>query len=151
LAAELAGTPRARIEFARERPAGAGPVPALRAGLELVTEPRLLLLAADLPFLTAAALRGLVEAAGEDRGAVLADPTGRSQWLMSCWRTADLRVAVAGYAGSSLRGLLEPLPHVEVAAALVPGEPPYWLDCDTPEDVAAAERLGRHPISKEQP
>jgi len=151
LAAELAGDAVTAIEYTCERPAGAGPVPALRAGLDLVTEPRLLLLAADLPFLTAAALRGLVEAAGEDRGAVLADPTGRSQWLMSCWRTADLRVAVAGYAGSSLRGLLEPLPHVEVAAALVPGEPPYWLDCDTPEDVAAAERLGRHPISKEQP
>jgi molybdopterin-guanine dinucleotide biosynthesis protein A len=153
LAAELAeaGAAGSAIEFTCERPAGAGPVPALRAGLDLVTEPWLLLLAADLPFLTAAALRGLVAAAGDDRGAVLADPAGRSQWLMSCWRTPELRAALAGYAGSSLRGLLAPLPRVDVAAAAVPGEPPYWLDCDTPEDVAAAERLGRHPISKEQP
>ena len=151
LAVELAGPAGTGIEFTCERPAGAGPVPALRAGLALIIEPRLLLLAADLPFLTAAALHRLVAAAGEDHGAVLADPMGQSQWLISCWRTAALRTALASYAGDSLRGLLAPLPHVDVAAVAVPGEPPYWLDCDTPEDLADAERLGRHPNSKEQP
>lgn len=157
LAGELGGLaagPRpALIEFAREQPPGAGPVPALRAGLDYLdpmAEPWLLLLAADLPFLTATALRGLVEAAGRGGGAVATDPMGRPQWLIGCWHTADLRTALAGYAGSSLGGVLGPLPHVELAALAVPGEPPYWLDCDTPEDLANAKRLGRHPISKEQ-
>lgn len=157
LAGEIAGPGaeprRARVEFAREQPPGAGPVPALRAGLDHLdpmAEPWLLLLAADLPFLTATALRDLVEAASWGRGAVVTDPLGRPQWLIGCWHTTGLRTALAGYAGSSLGGVLGPLPHVDVAALAVPGEPPYWLDCDTPEDLANAKRLGRHPISKEQ-
>ena len=141
------------IEFACERPPGAGPVPALRAGLERVAEPLLLLLSADLPFLTGAALRDLVEATEPGLGAVVVDPLGQSQWLVSCWRTTDLRVALGEYTGRSLRGLLGPLPHVEVAAVAAAGDPPYWLDCDTPEDLATAERLdgtGGTQISKEQ-
>ena len=154
LAAELAGAGGARpawLQFTSERPAGAGPVLALRAGLDLITEPWLLLLAADLPFLTAAALRDLVSAATPAGGAVVTDDQGRPQWLVSCWRAAGLRAALASYSGNSLRGLLAPLPHADVAAAAEPGKPPYWLDCDTPDDLATAERLGRHPISKEQP
>lgn len=149
LAAELAEAGGAELEFTRERPAGAGPVPALRAGLDLTTEPWLLLLAADLPFLTAAALRDLVRAASPAGGAVVTDDQGHPQWLVSCWRATDVRAALASYTGNSLRGLLAPLPRVDVAAAAEPGKPPYWLDCDTPEDLAIAERLGRHPISKE--
>lgn len=148
LVEELAGAGRvvgrAQIDFASEHPPGAGPVPALRAGLDVVAEPWMLLLGADLPFLTAAALGDLIKTAGLSCGAVVTDPAGRPQWLVSCWRAADMRAALAGYAGSSLRGLLEPLPHVDVAAVAVPGAPPYWLDCDTPEDLASAERLGRH-------
>lgn len=139
-----------RIEFAREDPPGAGPVPALRAGLDQIAEPRLLLLAADLPFLTGAALRDLVAAAGPGLGAVVTDQQGQPQWLVSCWCTTDLRGALDGYTGSSLRGLLAPLPHVDLPAVAQPGEPSYWLDCDTPEDLAIVARLGQHPISKEQ-
>lgn len=157
LAGELAGEPasggsalsRARIEFACERPPGAGPVPALRTGLGQVAEPWLLLLAADLPFLTATVLRDLVDTASLAGGAVLADDQGRPQWLVSCWPTAALRIAIAGYSGQSLRGLLASLPHAELAAAAEPGEPPCWLDCDTPEDLAAAERLARNLRAKE--
>lgn len=151
LAADLADDAGTRIEFIRERPAGAGPVPALRAGLDLITEPvLLLLLAADLPFLTATALRDLVDSAAPVGGAVVTDDQGQPQWLVSCWRSTSLRDALASYTGSSLRGLLAPLPHVDVAAVARPGEPPYWLDCDTPEDLATAESLRRNPISKEQ-
>jgi molybdopterin-guanine dinucleotide biosynthesis protein A len=151
LARAGSGVGSAQIEFAREQPPGAGPVPALRAGISRVAEPWLLLLAADLPFLTVAALRELVEAAGPRGGAVAADRQGRPQWLVSCWRTAGLRDVLPGYTGTSLRGLLAPLPHVDMPAVAVPGEPPYWLDCDTPEDLETAERLGRHSLSKEQP
>jgi len=40
-----------------------------------------------------------------------------------------------GYRGTSLRGLLSPLDPVLVRLAPGPGEPPPWLDCDTPEDL----------------
>jgi len=141
LAAALPGG--ARVDFTTERPAGAGPVPALRAGLTRVREPWLLLLAADLPFLRDSHLRELVEAAKRSgAGALLVDGDDRPQWLVSCWRTASLRTALAGYAGSSLGGLLGPLraAHVAVAAG---GEAPPWQDCDTPEDVATARALTR--------
>jgi molybdopterin-guanine dinucleotide biosynthesis protein A len=132
-----------RVEFTSERPAGAGPVPALRAGVAQVTEPWLLLLAADLPFLRGSHLRELVDAAEQSgTGALLVDDAGRPQWLVSCWRTAGLRTALAGYSGSSLGGLLGPLRAREVAVA-AGGEAPPWRDCDTPEDVAAARALTR--------
>ena len=130
------------IEFTTERPPGAGPVLALGAGLALISERWLLLLAADLPFLRDAHLRELVAAAEQSPcGAMLVDDAGRPQWLVSCWRTACLRTALAGYQGSSLGGLLGPLRAA--AVALPAGNAPPWLDCDTPEDVAAARALTR--------
>jgi len=140
MAAALPGEPH--VEFTSERPHGAGPVPALRAGLALITEPWLLLLAADLPFLRDSHLRELVAAAEQSPGgSMLVDEAGRPQWLVSCWRTACLRTALAGYQASSLGGLLGPLRAAEVA--LPADSAPPWLDCDTPEDVAAARALTR--------
>jgi molybdopterin-guanine dinucleotide biosynthesis protein A len=126
------------VSFVSEEPPGAGPVPALRRGLAEVTEPWVAVLAADLPFLHAAQLGTLLRAATRHRGAVLADETGRPQWLAGCWRTEALRREAAGYDGTSLRGLFGPLAPVLVQAALAPGEPPPWLDCDTPEDLRRA-------------
>ena len=126
------------VEFASEDPPGAGPVPALRAGLAKVTAPWVLVLAADLPFLTGKLLRDLAAAGQPTSGAVLADDHGNPQWLTSCWATADLSAALALYQGNSLRGVLGPLPHAELSVRVPPGEPPYWLDCDTPADLAAA-------------
>ncbi len=56
-----------------------------------------------------------------------------------CWRPGDLRRALDGYTGASLRGLLGPLGPITVA--LPAGTRPAWYDCDTPEELAAAERL----------
>lgn len=50
------------VVFTREDPPGGGPVPALRAGLREVTAPRVVLLAADLPFLTPAHIATLLSA-----------------------------------------------------------------------------------------
>ncbi|MFA1537408.1 molybdenum cofactor guanylyltransferase [Actinomadura monticuli] len=123
----------------REDPPGAGPVPALRAGLAEVRAPRLALLAADMPFLRPAHVARLLDAIGDRPGAVLLDGDGREQWLAGCWRPAALREALDAYEGASLRGLLGPLDPVPVA---VPGGArPAWYDCDTPEALAAAERL----------
>ncbi|TDB85875.1 molybdenum cofactor guanylyltransferase [Actinomadura sp. KC216] len=123
----------------REDPPGAGPVPALRAGLARVRAPWLAVLAADLPFLRPAHVARLLDAAGQRAGAVLVDDEGREQWLAGCWRAAPLRDALAGYAGESLRGLLGPLDPALVA--LPSDTRPAWYDCDTPEDLAAAEHL----------
>jgi molybdopterin-guanine dinucleotide biosynthesis protein A len=137
------------VEFTTEEPPGAGPVPALRAGLALVSEPWVILLAADLPFLRAGHLTLLLadaRRAPAASGAIFIDDDGRPQWLASCWKTAGLSSALAGYEGSSLAGLLGPLGPVEVRASVavgsdVPGSAPPLLDCDTSDDLAAARAL----------
>jgi len=140
----VVGPPRpeltAAVPLARcviEEPAGSGPVPALRAGLALITSPWLALLAGDLPFLRERHLLVLLRAAGPGAGAVLADDAGEPQWLAGCWRESSLRTALAGYHGTSLRGLLAPLRPAEITIP-EPGEPPAWLDCDTAHDLAIA-------------
>ncbi|GHH71230.1 hypothetical protein GCM10017673_24380 [Streptosporangium violaceochromogenes] len=126
------GLPRAL--FRREDPPGAGPVPALRAGLAEVTAPWVALLAADLPFLEPGHVSALLEAAGgAGTGAVLVDDDGREQWLAGAWCTAELVRALARYDGRSLHGLLAPLAPARVR---LPGRP--WFDCDTADDLRRA-------------
>ena len=78
-------------------------------------------------------------------GAVLADDTGRPQWLAGCWPTEALRAASRGYRGGSLRGLLGPLSPVMLGPS--PGQPgpPPWLDCDTEDDVRRARAWSGDP------
>ena len=143
--------PPGSVEFTSEQPPGAGPVPAVRAGLVRVDEPWLLLLAADLPFLRSLHLRTLLAAAERARaaGALLLDGQGRPQWLVSCWRTARVRSALEAYDGASLGGLLGPLRPAEVTVSQEPGQGPPWLDCDTSDDLAAAMALAGQPPGKE--
>jgi molybdopterin-guanine dinucleotide biosynthesis protein A len=126
------------LRIVREEPSGAGPVPALRCGLAEAAAPVVVLLAADLPFLTADWLSALLAlaAAGDHAGAILADAAGQPQWLAGCWQAAALGPALHDYQGSSLRGLLGPL-RPAVLQADTAGPPP-WHDCDTPADLAAA-------------
>ena len=126
------------VTFVSEQPPGAGPVPALRRGLAEALPPWVAVLAADLPFLREDHLGALRAAAAQHRGAILVDDAGRPQWLAGCWPTQALRRAAAGYEGTSLRGLLGPLGPVPVSLTPAPGEPPPWLDCDTPEDLDRA-------------
>jgi molybdopterin-guanine dinucleotide biosynthesis protein A len=126
------------VTFVSEQPPGAGPVPALRRGLAEASPPWAAVLAADLPFLREAHLGALRAAAAGQHGAILVDDAGRPQWLAGCWRTEILRRAAAGYQGTSLGGLVGPLEPVLVRLTPAPGEPPPWLDCDTPEDLDRA-------------
>ncbi|MQA84632.1 MAG: NTP transferase domain-containing protein [Streptosporangiales bacterium] len=138
----LVGPSRPRLSRAivtRERPPGAGPVPALRAGLAHVQAAWVAVLAADLPFLVAAHIDALRTAAREHAGAVLLDGSGREQWLTGVWRTAALRAALDAYDGVSLRGLLGPLRPERLALRVSEGAPPPWLDCDTIGDVTSAK------------
>jgi molybdopterin-guanine dinucleotide biosynthesis protein A len=130
------------LVWVQEEPAGIGPLAGLRRGLAEATAPWLVLLAADLPFLSAAHLTDLLMAAQRPAkdldGVVSADATGHLQWLTSCWRTGALRSALAAYTGDSLGGVLGPMNSATIRLAPTAGAPPPWLDCDTPEDLATA-------------
>jgi molybdopterin-guanine dinucleotide biosynthesis protein A len=145
---ELAG---GGLRVVREDPPGSGPVPALHRGLAEATAPWVFVLAADLPFIRAAELRSLLTAAAEGSasggaaGAVLADDTGRPQWLAGCWPAAALHAAIGVYPGGSLHGLLGPLRPAMVGPATGRAGPPPWLDCDTEEDVRLARAWCRAP------
>jgi molybdopterin-guanine dinucleotide biosynthesis protein A len=125
----------------RECPPGGGPVAALQAGLPEVATDVMVLLAADLPFLTAAVVQGLrVRLTGD--GVLVVDDTGRDQFLLGAWRTATLRAAVAGASGpTSLRKVLAPLAVRRFRPEVAPGTPPPWLDCDTPADLVRARQV----------
>jgi molybdenum cofactor guanylyltransferase len=140
LAAELG-----EVRTVREQPPGGGPVAALRRGLAETGSPWVAVLAADLPFLRGEHLLSLLAAARQARaaGAVLADDTGRPQWLVGCWRTPELREAAGRYRGGSLHGLLWPLRPAVLAPRHDRREPPPWLDCDTADDVRTARDLER--------
>ncbi|MEV4754033.1 NTP transferase domain-containing protein [Micromonospora sp. NPDC049559] len=137
------------VRHTREDPPGGGPVAATEAGLALLDPdpPTTVLLAADLPLLTAEAVRSLVEhvsGAAVD-GAVYLDDGGRRQLLCGAWRTAALRAALARVragrggtlAGASIRGLVADLTVAELSWTRS-GPPPWW-DCDTDDDVRRAE------------
>ncbi|MGH8866482.1 MAG: molybdenum cofactor guanylyltransferase [Actinomycetes bacterium] len=132
----------------REDPPGSGPVSALAAGVEHVTAPVVVTLAADLPFVTGEDVRALVEALLSDPVAgvaVAVDDEGADQWLLACWRTDVLRPLLAGLApldGMSLRRVYRDQQVCRVRLPSRPGAPP-WFDCDTPDDVDAARARGQ--------
>jgi len=140
---ELAILARGRagwLTCVQEEPAGSGPVAGLRRGLAEATAPWVVLLAADLPFLTGEHLTCLLSADQPAAGIVSVDLAGRPQWLTSCWRTGPLRSALIAYAGDSLAGVLATLSPATIRLEASAGAPPPWLDCDTSDDLATARR-----------
>lgn len=129
------------VVLVRERPPGGGPVAALRAGLPEVSTEVVAVLAGDLPFLTPGLI---VELRGQltGDGVLVVDDGNRDQLLLGVWRTESLRTAVAGAREpTSMRRVLAGLAVRRVRPAAVPGQPPPWLDCDTPADLERARRL----------
>jgi len=115
-----------------EDPPGGGPLAAVAAGLERVSALTVVVLAADLPFVTAEAVGLLVDQAS----AVAVDDDGRAQYLLAAYRTGDLRAVMpADPAGKSLRSVVDRLGPTMVKLA---GTPPPWWDCDTPDDLDQA-------------
>ena len=132
----------------REEPPGGGPVAALRAGLPVVRTDVVAVLAADLPFLTAALLDELRARLTGD-GVLVVDDTGQDQPLLGVWSTAALRSAVAAApAGpTSMRRVLAPLAVRRLRPAVPEGQLPPWTDCDTPADLARARAAVRRPLA----
>ncbi|MFD2090218.1 molybdenum cofactor guanylyltransferase [Blastococcus deserti] len=129
------------VVVVREQPPRGGPVAAVRAGLAEVGTEVVVVLAGDLPFVTADLVRRLRESLTGD-GVLVVDDSGRDQYLLGAWRTAALRSAVAAATGpTSLRRVLAPLAVRRLRPIVAPGRPPPWLDCDTPADLARARAL----------
>ncbi len=141
--------PTARpVRWTREQPAGGGPLPALAAGLAALTggdrPAAVVVLAADLPFLTARTLTALTDAltgAEACEGVLLTDPAGRDQPLAAAYaaeplrrETALLRTEHGTLAGLPLRLLTGELSLRRIADPT--GEASF--DCDTWDDVAVA-------------
>ena len=129
------------VLLTREHPAGGGPVAAIGAGLADAGTDVVLVLAGDLPFLTAELVGRLRERLTGD-GVLVVDDTGRDQYLLGAWRTTTLRGAVAAAQGpTSLRKVLAPLAVRRLRPEVPAGRPPPWLDCDTPADLARARAM----------
>ncbi|SEN44956.1 Molybdopterin-guanine dinucleotide biosynthesis protein A [Actinacidiphila rubida] len=132
------------VRWTREDPPGGGPLPALAAGLAALDDgaTAVLVLAADLPFLTTATTSALVDALTGDReGVLLTDAGGRDQPLAAAYRAeplnrelALLRAEHGHLTGLPLRLLTRELDLHRIADPT--GDASF--DCDTWEDVAAA-------------
>lgn len=130
----------------REDPPGGGPLPALAAGLRHTAAERVLLLAADLPFLSRATARALLAGLEKDAGAegvLLTDPSGRDQPLAAAYRSAALRRELGRLTAE--HGRLTGLPlrrltaHLALSRLADPGGRATF-DCDTWEDLSVARR-----------
>jgi molybdopterin-guanine dinucleotide biosynthesis protein A len=140
----VAGPPRAArpgAVFVREDPPGGGPVAGLAAALPRVTAPLVVLLAADLPFVTREVVEALVAAvvatAGESDGALIVDADGRDQYLLAAYRTNLLAARLADLGdphGAPLRALVGGLRLVRM-----PDPAGVAFDCDTWADVDLAQ------------
>jgi molybdopterin-guanine dinucleotide biosynthesis protein A len=85
------------VRWAREEPAGAGPLAALDAGLRHTTADHVVVLSADLPFLERTTVRRLLSAlrTGRADGVLLTDADGRDQPLVAAYRAHALRRGLA--------------------------------------------------------
>lgn len=139
----VVGPPRTTeraVLWTREEPPGGGPVAALSAGLAAVTADRVVLLAGDLPFLTATVVAQLLDAVVAD-GALAVDGDRRDQLLVGAWRTEALRAALPPQPdGAALSGVLAKLHVARVRLTAQPAGPPPWFDCDTEDDLTTARR-----------
>src|SRR6058998_1043971 len=116
-ASRLGGQPKPQLEV--------GGRSMLTAGLAAVGDAEVVaVLAADLPFVTAAVVTGLRERLTGD-GVLVVDDTGRDQLLLGVWRTQTLRAATAGARPHApLRSVLAPLAVRRYRPAGTPGRPP---------------------------
>lgn len=108
------------VTFTREDPAGGGPAAGLLAGLRAFTSTPawVVVLAVDMPGVTAATIRRITASQGPD-GSVLVDGAGRRQPLCAVYVTASLERNRPSYAdehGMSVRSLVEGLDLADVRA-----------------------------------
>jgi molybdopterin-guanine dinucleotide biosynthesis protein A len=125
------------VTFTREDPPGGGPAAGLLAGIRaLARRPdRVVVLAVDMPLVSADTVRRLLAAARED-GAVLVDASGRDQYLGAVYSVGAIERSSsaddeAGGRGVAMRDLVSNLRLERVPAVDDEAE-----DLDTWEDLA---------------
>ncbi|MFI1915946.1 NTP transferase domain-containing protein [Nocardia sp. NPDC020380] len=125
---------------AQEIPAGGGPVAAIAAGMGMLAgcefpAGHIVVLAADMPFLTMQAVDELLMHARESGADAVfaADASGRPQYLVGVWRRTALCEALNAL-DSLVNRPMKALVPVDTALVPLPGVD----DCDTPEDVRRA-------------
>ncbi|MGW0044142.1 NTP transferase domain-containing protein [Rhodococcus sp. NPDC003348] len=146
----VVGPPRTELDSAvvqvQESPRGAGPVAALAAGLrEVGNSPIVVVLAADLPALTAEAVDRLCEAVDTSSAdaAFAVDESGRVQFLLGVWRTAALTARLAALDGLPNQPMKSLVPDNVTTVAMTD-----ISDCDTEADLLAARaRAADAPVS----
>lgn len=126
----------AAIVQTREPEPGSGPVAAVAAGLAALGDeitPHVVILAADLPFLTPAVIRQLLAHRADFDAVFAADSNGRPQYLIGVWRYEALaaRLRKLGTVVNQPMKALVPERTTMVPLAGVD-------DCDTPDDIEAA-------------
>jgi molybdopterin-guanine dinucleotide biosynthesis protein A len=127
----------ARVTRVCEEPPGGGPVAALAAALQVVTQPVCVVLAADLPFVAAHHVDELVAGLAGAAAAVAVDAHGREQPLLAAYDAAALRAALpVPAAGGSMHRLVGALGELRRVA--LTGRPVPWFDCDTEGELRAA-------------
>ena len=94
------------VTFTREDPPGGGPAAGLLAGLRAFARrpDRVVVLAVDMPLVTAATVRRLLDVSGGD-GVVLVDGSGRRQYLCAAYSTGALERAAGQATGELGHGL----------------------------------------------
>lgn len=139
-----AAVPTARpVVWTCEDPPGGGPVAALAAALRLIQAAAVVVLAADLPFITESAVDRLSRERGHAAGAVAIDGSGRDQPLVACYDTSRLLAALPDDPrGASMRSILGRLESTGTLRRVdLGGDPPVTWDCDTAEDLTQAREL----------
>ena len=126
------------VSWLLEDPPGSGPVNSLLAGLRLGSAPLVAVLAADLPFVTGAAVDRLAAAVGDADGAIAVDASGRDQYLLAVYRRAVLVPALEGLPSSIGAPLMDAVGSLRLVRIR---DDSASSDCDTPDDVTAARRL----------
>lgn len=119
------------VAFTREEPPHGGPVAAAYAGLDALVEPSgvVVVLAVDMPGVSAATVARLLEAAGDGDGAVLTHG-GHRHLALAVARTALERTRPPDTEGVAVRALLGALALTDVMA-----EDQEAADVDTWDDL----------------
>ena len=132
------------VRLVQENPVNSGPVAGLAAGVTQISADVVVVVAADLPFLTSPLIETLVmRLDAEADVALLVDENGRDQYLLGAWRTGRLRTALAELEPLPGRAMRDLLATVRVARVEVPAPndaPAPWTDIDTPADLDRARR-----------
>lgn len=139
-AAGIDASVRARVQVVAEEPAFGGPLHGISCSLAALPagERVILVLAGDMPAITASLLDRLRESTAAASPAAAVDPGGRVQFLCAAWPEAVLRDAVAGL-GSAV-GLPVKALYRDREITLIPATESELIDIDTPADLDRAER-----------